>query len=397
MKKLLIVTTTNPLNKYYYERYISGIKKNNGWQVKFWNLLRIQNKKVYDEFNRKGNRIIKDKKNIIFKDYFSLKKEFDKLPKTFFYINDSVKLYKATIIDRMLQIYGGKKIDLEVSGGLPPKISTKVKFHFLLKNGLTFTVKKIFKFLFKLIDNFIKFKIILPKAKIYFVPNKFWYQSIAKREGKSKIRKIHDYAYEVFNKFAKQKRRKKFIVFLDTQMESGFENHMLFNSRPFFNKKEYWSKIENFLVFVNEQFGSEPIIAGSPGRNMFDLPIKNKFFFDKTAELIKDSKLVIVHDSTAIHLAILFKKPILFLTMDVFKKQLVRHNGIKQLSQATGCKMINLDKFSYTKKNFRISEFLKIDKKKYDKFIYDRIKFENSKKIGKWDIIFKELDKEKYF
>ena len=111
MKKLLIVTTTTPPNKYYYDKNISGIKKNNGWQVKFFNLLRIQNKKVYDEFTKKGRRVIKDKKNIIIKDYFSLKKEFDKLPKTFFYINDSVKLYKATIIDRMLQIYGGKKID----------------------------------------------------------------------------------------------------------------------------------------------------------------------------------------------------------------------------------------------------------------------------------------------
>ena len=42
-------------------------------------------------------------------------------------------------------------------------------------------------------------------------------------------------------------------------------------------------------------------------------------------------------------------------------------------------------------------EFLKIDKKKYDKFINDVTKFENSKAIGRWNIIFKELDKEKYF
>ena len=126
------------------------------------------------------------------------------------------------------------------------------------------------------------------------------------------------------------------------------------------------------------------------------MPIKNRFFFDKTVELIKDSKLVIAHDSTAVHLAVLFKKPILFLTMEKFKKRLIKHQEIKKLSKLTGGKMLNLDKFSCSKKNFHANKFLRVDKKKYDKFINDYLKFENFKEIGKWNIIFKELDKEKY-
>ena len=52
------------------------------------------------------------------------------------------------------------------------------------------------------------------------------------------------------------------------------------------------------------------IIASHMRRNINDQPIKRKFIFDKTIDLIKNSKLVIAHNSLSLQWAILFKKPV---------------------------------------------------------------------------------------
>ena len=75
MKKLFIFINTNPSNIYFYKKNIIDLKKNKKWNVKFWNLLKIENKKLHEIFfKRKGNRIIHDKNIINFKNIFNLKK-----------------------------------------------------------------------------------------------------------------------------------------------------------------------------------------------------------------------------------------------------------------------------------------------------------------------------------
>ena len=63
------------------------------------------------------------------------------------------------------------------------------------------------------------------------------------------------------------------------------------------------------------------IIAAHPRRDKKDLPnIDKRFIFNKTPQLIRDSALVVLHHSTAISLAVLFKKPMVLLTLDEFEK-----------------------------------------------------------------------------
>tara|TARA_B100000029_G_scaffold516651_1_gene632265 strand:+ start:2810 stop:4021 length:1212 start_codon:yes stop_codon:yes gene_type:complete len=400
MKKLFIFMNTNPTNRYFYEKNIKDVKKCNKWQVQFWNLLKIENKKLNDIYvKKKGNRIIKDKNIINIESVFSLKKQFDKLPPAFFYFNGAAKTYKALLIDRLLHIYGGKKVYIEDNGKLTGARSFKENFSFVLKYFDKFALEKIIKYPIILLNKFIKFKVILPTTNIFFVPNKVLYKVTAEKEGVSKIKKIHDYDYERFMKLNKFKKRKKFIVFIDQAMDSGFERKMLRGASLIADtaeSKKYWNKIEQFLLYIKAEYGMSPVVAGAQRRNIYDLPLKNnKFFFDRTVELIKDSKFVITHDSTAIHFAILFKKPIILLTMDeFFRKKHATYLTINELSKELGAKIVNLDKFSYSRKNFNLNTFLKINQNKYKKYINKYLKFNNSMKNGtRWQIILNELDK----
>jgi len=396
MKKLFIFINTNPSNIYFYKKNIIDLKKNKKWNVKFWNLLKIENKKLHEIFfKRKGNRIIHDKNIINFKNIFNLKKEFDKLPSTFFYFNGAAKNYKILIIDRLLKVYGGKKVYIEDNGNRPARRNFKQNLNFILKNFDKYIFVKILKYPKILINKFIKFKIILPSFDIFFVPNKVLYKVIASKEDPSKIRKIHDYDYERFLKLNKKKKKKDFILFIDQAMDANFENKIITGAERTYDEKEYWPKIEKFLSYIKVISNKKPIVAGAQRRNIYDLPIKNKFFFDKTPELIRDSKLVITHDSTALHLAILFKKPIILLTLDIFSK--VKHVTdltIKKFSRELGAKVINLDHFSYSKKNFNLKSFLKVDERKYNNYINKYLRFKNLKENNsRWNIILKELDK----
>ena len=86
------------------------------------------------------------------------------------------------------------------------------------------------------------------------------------------------------------------------------------------NAKEYYKKIEIFLLELEKKTGLETIIALPPKTNLFFPELLDFFpnrlcFINKTAELIKYSEMVVMQKSTAISFALLFKKPILFFSL----------------------------------------------------------------------------------
>ena len=393
MKKLLIVLTTNPLNRYYYEKYeLRRLNNHSNIKIKYWNLLSIQNKKIVKFLSRKGTRTIYDKNFIVVKDILSLIKEFRKLPKSFFYLNEATKRYKISIIDRILKICGGKKIYLRENSGYQ-YITYKQRYKLIKKNFNSDVIKKFIKFPWVIINNFIKFKIILAKPSLYFVPNRIWYKNISKNTDSSKIKKIQDYDYQIFRKFNKTAPKKKFIVFIDQEMDYSFDHRINYSTKPFIDKEDYWGRLDKFLALINKKFNLRPVVAASHRRNIYDRPIKYKFFFDKTVQLIKNSKFVIAHDSTALYLAILFKKPIILLTHNDFKKKQTKHYSITTFSKQLGVKMFNLSNLSLLKKDFNFNSYLKVNNNKYEKFIKKQFTFKNKNSSSNWDNIKNELEK----
>ena len=81
---------------------------------------------------------------------------------------------------------------------------------------------------------------------------------------------------------------------------------------------------------------------------------KRKILYNKTAELIQNSNGVFLHNSTAVNFAILFKKPLFFLTSNHIKESWL-HEGIYLMAKSLNKKVININLFEpHDKINFSI-------------------------------------------
>ena len=384
---------SEPLTKYFYDKYFSYREQNSNWRVEFWNILPLINKSLHNSFGIIENRI-KDNKD--FKNIGNIKdliKELNKLPSQFFYDNQGHKVIKSFLIERLINFKGGKKIYIKMSGLRVIDQPFNKKLKFTLSNFNLSILNKLIKFPKNFLLQLIKEKILRVKPKIYFVPNNYW-RNIFSKNKKYKVNLIHDYDYEVFCNSKKTQIKNEYITFIDQMQEFSLDHMINYSSSPYIEKDSYWKRIESFLKFIFEKTGVDPIVAAAHRRRTDDIPIKRRFIFDQTIELIKNSKLVITHDSTAIHMALLFKKPIIFLYINEFKSKYEKSNQIKYFSNFFQSKLINLEDFLKNKSDFKISNYIKVNDNKYEEYINTYLKSEKNFSGSLWKKIFVELDKE---
>ena len=135
-------------------------------------------------------------------------------------------------------------------------------------------------------------------------------------------------------------------------------------------------------------------IAAHHRRNENNIPLQGYKFFDKTNELVKNSDLVICHNSFACQLAVLHKKPLIFLVSNYFKNY--HYNAFLltcELAKTLGAPLINLEKNFEIKKNIinRIKS-KKMNLKKYVKYKKKYINFPEEKNYGSWKTILQNLE-----
>lgn len=98
----------------------------------------------------------------------------------------------------------------------------------------------------------------------------------------------------------------------------------IIGEEPLVSPEEYYQKICSFFSYLEKHHKTRIVIAAHPRSDYEHLPD----FFNgrlvikgRTAELVQQSGFVITHASTSINYAILFQKPILFLTMNQLKQE----------------------------------------------------------------------------
>jgi len=152
---------------------------------------------------------------------------------------------------------------------------------------------------------------------------------------------------------------------------------------------EYFEKLCSFFDHVEKNYHVRIVIAAHPRSNY---PESTKYFGGRsvikgqTAHMVHKSSFVIAHDSTSINFAVLFRKPILFITMDKIQKcdagRLTTALSIEAMAQSLRKKPINID----TMAEFNWVQELEIDTKAYEHYQNDIIK-----KVGTPDIPFWEI------
>ncbi|MGQ1785588.1 MULTISPECIES: hypothetical protein [unclassified Saccharicrinis] len=355
-----------PFNKEFYIRNEFDFLEENGFNVKFLDITKfLKRQKIECTLPKEYEKFVLR---------FSSKKEFGEFILN--HINDSVILsrvpYVASSGWMYYKIFKSKIPYVIIEHTSFPSINSKTKLEDLRNRYIKFFKKLNFK------------KVLSKPMEVYHYYASLLYLKSAHMIITSKIN-----TKSIFDKLVGQDTTIKyslspdykvamevddtidigeeFAVFVDQYFvhHPDFKTHHIIHD---FTENQYYSEINGFLVAFKKQTGLKVVIASHPRRrdaHTDDFLPEFDLLFNKTAELIKKSKIVLLHFSTAINFAVIFKKPFLLLNSDMFNNSNVL-TGIMMFSTFFNKETINM---SDVNSELVSSQLDLVDEDKYDEFL----------------------------
>lgn len=188
-------------------------------------------------------------------------------------------------------------------------------------------------------------------------------------DGKTEIIWGHSLDYDLYlSKRDEVSSSQKWCVYLDEYFPFHPDLLLEGESLPFLEPRRYFSRLNDFFSRVETEVGLPVVIAAHP-RSQYNL---HPDYFEerrvekgKTVDLVAQAKCVFTHFSTSINFAVLFRKPILFLTSDEINTK--RHaKSIFSFAAEFGKKPFNIDRDfrGFEPNDLKVSETLYADYQK---------------------------------
>jgi hypothetical protein len=178
---------------------------------------------------------------------------------------------------------------------------------------------------------------------------------------------------------------KPYAVFLDQDM--AYHSDFLHSGiRSPVTANKYYSALRNFFDFLKHHTGLDLVFAAHPRSHYDTRPhLLNGLqpMMGKTPELIRDAKIVLCHDSTAISFAILWRKPLIFLTSNELERSWFGYD-IAHFSKLLHAPLVNID--CLTRLNPDLRTWIKIDEEAYDVYKKRYIKTPETPEKPIWEI-----------
>ena len=187
-----------------------------------------------------------------------------------------------------------------------------------------------------------------------------------------KIIPIHAFDYDLVldNRETKNISVNKYIVFLDQYLlyHPDFERT---NTKLNIDKDVYFEELNNYFDIVEKKSGYKIIIAAHPRADLSEYKIlfnNREVFIEKTVQLVKYCEFTITHYSTAINFAVIYKKPILFLTSNDLQNSSITES-IQLFASTLNQPYVNISSLG---KDYHL-ENLKIDLNRYENYKFKYI------------------------
>lgn len=172
-------------------------------------------------------------------------------------------------------------------------------------------------------------------------------------------------------------------VFLDQYEGFHPDDYAYTAGYPKISPEEYYPLVCGFFDYLQQNYSIHTVIAAHPRSDYTNHPDRFRgrpIVFGKTAELVRQSGLVILHDSTAMNLGIIHKKPMLFVTTDSSEKNRIWLNGYSTIDYRASLvhkRPINLNN-SF---EVDITNELAVDEDAYERYMNAYIKLKDSPDI----------------
>lgn len=156
----------------------------------------------------------------------------------------------------------------------------------------------------------------------------------------------HSFDYDSYleHQSSKAEDIKPYAVFLDEDMVYHSDYDYL-SIKPPATEQAYYKSLLNFFDRFEARTGLKIIFAAHP-RSRYDLRKHllggRQFSQGKTAQLVRDATLVLCHHSTSVSYAVLWEKPVVFLTSEELKASYIGPK-VAKLSRLFGARLFNID------------------------------------------------------
>ncbi|MBS0418969.1 MAG: hypothetical protein JSR66_14745 [Proteobacteria bacterium] len=207
--------------------------------------------------------------------------------------------------------------------------------------------------------------------------------------------RAHNFDYDIFMRLEKLDSiaTESYAVFID--QDYCFHPEYIYKAmQPLASPQRYFPAVCAGLGAIASALGVAVRIAAHPrttyrerGLDCFPgFPIA----YGATAELIKDCRVVVCHDSTAIQFAVLFEKPAIFVTTN---ELVPTHEGrcIAMAAAELGKTPINLDETDLAAVDWTAE--LRVDTRKYAEYRARYIKSPGSQEDPVWKIVIDQLER----
>ncbi len=152
--------------------------------------------------------------------------------------------------------------------------------------------------------------------------------------------------------------------------------------------ESYYRKLSTFFDHIEKVFNLKVVISAHP-RSYYDkLPDYwngRKFIIGNTVDLVKNSKICILHASTSVNFAVLYTKALFFVTMQEIKNSNLQ-SMLEAMSKELKSTIIDMDDFD---ENINLG--IDYDESSYELYKSRYIKLKGNPDINNWELLYNNL------
>lgn len=195
----------------------------------------------------------------------------------------------------------------------------------------------------------------------------------------------HSFDYEIYRSLRGlvQERSADYAVYLDETIAGHEDNAELGFPEPA-TASRFYPALKKFLDGFETSSGMPVVVAGYPSLNQANCLgnfAQREVVYGKTAPLIRDAKLVFAHASTAISYAVLWRKPIVFLTSSEISNSWYQP-WIEAPRSLLKASVVDIDDFAF---DAAPKEWESVDAKSYERYEASYIKSKESPDSSLWE------------
>jgi hypothetical protein len=345
----VVYLTEQPLDDWNYDRFGIQAWIDRGWAVEVWDMTPYLYPRAWQlHFDAGGKLNAFDGCHAIASE-IQLQRQFSAAGKIDCFIDLAGDSYAALRIKRRLAKSGATRVICAV--GAIPVIGGQGNSSVIRKLRKAFASGPARSL--KLLANAIVYRLFAPSISpgVIVVSGQDSIPAICSRHTPRVVR-AHNLDYDIYMALRNSVAHLsgEYAVFIDQNY--CFHPEFIYQDLPAtLSPEKYFSAICRGLRKMSHALGVEVKIAAHP-RTGYHSRSRDNFegiptLYGRTAELIANCKVAVCHDSTAIQLAVLFGKPVIFVTTDelnaVFFDSSFKRDSITCFAAALGKSVINLD------------------------------------------------------